>query len=107
MDDAERRRRAAEAQARYVARKKAEDPEAWRAYLNEKRKRWRHANPLRGRAHTKVWKAVKQGVLIRPNACERCGKACKPEATHDDYSKPLEVEWLCRRCHILKDRPPK
>lgn len=44
-------------------------------------------------------KALKQGLLIRPAACSRCAKPCKPDGHHHDYSKPLAVEWLCRRCH--------
>jgi hypothetical protein len=47
--------------------------------------------------HTIVQKAIKSGVLIR-EACSRCG-ATETQAHHEDYSKPLEVIWLCRGCH--------
>ena len=30
--------------------------------------------------------------------CEVCGET-KVEAHHDDYTKPLEVRWLCKRHH--------
>lgn len=44
--------------------------------------------------------AIKRGELVRPPACEQCEAPCKPDAHHDDYSKPLEVRWLCRQCHV-------
>ena len=31
--------------------------------------------------------------------CERCGATQFIDGHHDDYSKPNEVRYLCRRCH--------
>lgn len=42
--------------------------------------------------------AIRDGRLIR-QPCEKCGDA-KSEAHHDDYSKPLDVRWLCRKHHL-------
>lgn len=47
-------------------------------------------------ARMKVYNAVKNGKLKRL-ACW-CGDI-KVQAHHDDYNKPLEVRWLCRRHH--------
>lgn len=44
-------------------------------------------------------KALDNGILVRPNKCSNCGKACNPDGHHKDYAKPLEVEWLCGKCH--------
>ena len=49
----------------------------------------------------RVYEAIKDGVLTRPSCCEDCGALCTPEAHHSDYLKPLEVSWLCVRCHKL------
>lgn len=42
---------------------------------------------------------VNKGNVIKPKKCSKCGTRCKPEAHHHDYTKPLEVTWLCRSCH--------
>jgi hypothetical protein len=52
------------------------------------------------RAHRAVWKAVRDGRLKR-QPCEVCGKKRRTVAHHDDYTKPLQVRWLCRRHHRL------
>ena len=69
--------------------------------------------------------AIKKGVLI-PEPCEECGyferknqdivrngkiitfKKLGVHAHHDDYSKPLEVRWLCHKHHAAwhaKNKP--
>lgn len=61
------------------------------------------AEPLqrkkRGSARAQARKAVERGTLFRPSTCARC--VCTAEHMHHaDYSKPLEVEWLCTACHL-------
>ena len=36
--------------------------------------------------------------VVAQNCCE-CGST-KAEQHHDDYSKPTDTRWLCRRCHF-------
>lgn len=48
----------------------------------------------RSRSH----KALRRGKLI-PQPCEKCGSAIV-EMHHEDYSKPLDVKWLCKECHV-------
>lgn len=44
--------------------------------------------------------AIRKGVVVRPKVCERCGKThAKINGHHSDYSKPLEVIWVCPQCH--------
>lgn len=75
-----------------------------RDYYTAKKKEWLANNPEKRDAHIQVKKAILRGDLIRPSICQRCKqKARKIEASHDDYSQPLKVEWLCCRCHRLKD----
>lgn len=57
--------------------------------------------------HRKVRAAIKAGLLVRPEECSRCHKIPKLrtdgasgiQGHHNDYSKPLVVEWLCSKCH--------
>jgi hypothetical protein len=52
------------------------------------------------KARKKVEKAVLYGRLIKPTSCSWCKEADHViHGHHDDYSKPLEVEWLCQPCH--------
>jgi hypothetical protein len=60
--------------------------------------KWRAANPIKVRAHAAVAKALRDGILKR-GKCEDCG-SFRVEAHHDDYDKPLDVRWLCRRHHV-------
>jgi hypothetical protein len=53
------------------------------------------------RAHRRVRRAIQSGQLVRPEACPRCSRTDLPiEAHHADYSRPLDVEWCCRACHL-------
>lgn len=51
-------------------------------------------------ARLKTSAAIQNGKLVRPDRCESCKRKRKHiEAHHDDYAKPLDVRWLCRKCH--------
>ncbi len=52
------------------------------------------------RAHVAVGDAIRDGRLLRPDACSACAKeGGRIEAHHEDYTKALAVIWLCSRCH--------
>lgn len=59
---------------------------------------WRRANPEKYLAHVAVQRALATGTLVKA-PCEVCGSKAV-DAHHDDYRKPLDVRWLCRRHHI-------
>ena len=42
---------------------------------------------------------IRMGKIMKPDICEMCLKKIKIEGHHEDYSKPLEVKWVCKRCH--------
>ena len=57
-------------------------------------------NRIKLRTRERCAWAIKAGKLIR-QPCEKCS-AEKSETHHDDYSKPFDVRWLCRRCHAAE-----
>lgn len=62
------------------------------------RNRQKERDPEKDDARRRVRLAVRAGKLIRL-PCEVCGET-KSEGHHDDYSKPLDVRWLCRAHHV-------
>jgi hypothetical protein len=60
--------------------------------------RWNNTHREARIAHRAVAAALKAGTLRR-GKCETCG-SLRTEAHHDDYSKPLDVRWLCRGDHL-------
>lgn len=65
-------------------------------------------HPEAVRAVSSVRRALDSGRISRPFGCEECGDSPPPmkdgrsaiQAHHDDYSRPLDVRWLCHGCHI-------
>ena len=53
-------------------------------------------------ARQAVNKAVYRGILPKPSACSQCGRVSRIEGHHYDYDKPLDITWLCRRCHVFR-----
>lgn len=60
---------------------------------------WKAQNPIRRDAQVKLGNAVRNGTVMRWPVCAlpECNK--KPEAHHPDYSRPLDVVWLCSSHH--------
>lgn len=88
--------------------------EKWKAYYKESAKAWRktpkgqayslvsnrqaaQAHPERHLARKVVNEAVRYGHLEKV-PCFCCGDS-KVEARHPDYSRPLDVVWLCQKHH--------
>lgn len=64
---------------------------------------WRKRNPIRRamilKASNTVSIAIRTGKLVRGTKCEHCGSPESIQAAHFDYSRLLDVKWLCIKCH--------
>ncbi len=56
----------------------------------------------RRKCRTTLNHAVRDGKILR-SACSVCGAWA--EAHHDDYDKPLDVQWFCFRHHKIYENP--
>jgi hypothetical protein len=82
---------------------------------------WRSlSQQLRHDAHLAVNRARRSGEILPPEACERCGarptlrlvmdedfgvrvRGWSLNTHHPDIASPLDIEWLCPRCHGCAD----
>jgi hypothetical protein len=91
-------------------------PDRWHydpSRINDEQKRrytsaWRADHPewvrLLNRANNTVRRALKDGRLVKERACEACGATNRKIAgAHHDYTRPLDVVWLCYPCHSRWD----
>ena len=70
----------------------------FKIYHDNNRKRY----PEKYKAREITRRAVKSGKIIK-----KCCKICKninTEIHHPDYTKPLNVIWLCRKHHLALHR---
>lgn len=83
-----------------VRKRNAGKPKRKSKKSSEVRQRYREKHIDKHLARVKTKNAIKQGKLIRPNRCSKCQAKCRAVAHHEDYSKPLEVTWVCHECHM-------
>lgn len=60
-------------------------------------------------ANRAIAQALIEEKIFKPGKCQICNLERKLDGHHSDYSKPLEVIWVCRKCHVaihkrLKER---
>ena len=79
---------------------KINNPEKYYELKDKARKNYRKKNPDKYKAVNILNENIRKGILVIPDNCFFCNRKIEQlEAHHPDYSKPLEVVWLCSECH--------
>jgi len=74
------------------------------AAMREYRRNYVNHNREKINAHQAMHRAVRSGAIRRAEQCEACGKMGPTHGHHKDYTKQLDVVWLCTRCHVAVHR---
>ncbi len=86
---------------RVAARNKYQQTAAGVAAMRRGQDRWEKDNTEKKVAHNLVNNRVRSGEVVKPSHCQLCGsKQQRIEGHHQDYSRPLDVLWVCRVCHV-------
>jgi len=94
------------------------DVQEHRAANRERWRRWDNARYRSGKvppkapdhirkARVALHNAVARGKVTKPNKCQDCGEefpSRRIQGHHYDYTKPMEVDWLCSICHGKRHR---
>lgn len=83
-------------ESKYYSRPEVREREMLRARVKNK--------SIEAKARNLANRAIQLGFLERPKVCPACGNLGMVHAHHDDYTKPLEVRWLCINCHAKEHR---
>lgn len=66
---------------------------------------WKANNQKKVWAHSALRSALRR-QLLEQKPCEVCSDPAS-EAHHPDYDRPMDVVWLCRKCHKAEYRRMK
>lgn len=85
---------------RKEANKEYQKTEVGKIATNRAKKKWSEQHPKERAAQCILKHAIRAGK-IKKEPCEKCGSIIRIHGHHDDYTKPLDVRWLCPKCHSL------
>jgi hypothetical protein len=73
-------------------------------WQNEYRKKRLGMSPEKYRARNVMSAALRDGKIHKEPICEFPGCSCSVvQGHHEDYSRPLDVRWLCFKHHRQRD----
>jgi len=74
--------------------------------LNEEKRKWQKEYRKRNKNIIQAYKKSEKIKIPKNQKCENCKKELAIHKHHEDYSKPLNIKFLCLSCHrqLHKDR---
>ena len=84
---------------RIQARKEYQQTEAGKLSKKKSMDAYNKRYPMVYAAHVITSNAIRDGKLFPAASCSACNSTEKIEGHHDDYTKPIDVRWLCEKCH--------
>lgn len=94
------RKKYQQSQARRISESKYRRSEKGRLKCYNSYKKYKESNPDKVKAHKILNHKIESGLISKPSKCSYCCKENKLiNGHHYDYSKPLDVVWLCPKCH--------
>lgn len=82
----------------------ADDVKARQLALRRQRRAYAR---FKGRVSGSVNNAIRDGKMERVTVCQYCLGTEGIQAHHWNYSRAMDVTWLCQRCHLLADKARK
>lgn len=86
----------------YMRRQRKNESDKVRAYWRTRKE----TDHQKLKARSLLNSAIRSGKIQRLSCCEKCGEVGPVYGHHNDYAKPLVVEWLCADCHGKRHRKP-
>jgi hypothetical protein len=65
----------------------------------EGKEQWRKKHPREYSAGKKARRARNKGIIQQGKHCEVCKREGYLVMHHEDYAKPLNINWVCQSCH--------
>lgn len=92
---------------RVKARAEYENTPAGKAARDRAKRSYITRNPAKRAAHVILGNAVRDGRVEKKYSCEKCGTSSgRIHGHHEDYTRPLDVIWLCAACHSERHKYP-
>jgi len=75
--------------------------------LRANHSKWRKSNPNKKQAQGFARTALFNGKIKKQEFCSKCGSDYLVQMHHEDYTKPLDVVFLCKYCHMQRHQELK